>query len=322
MLILNSSAVEKAVSYEEAMDYIEEAYRVYERKAVFMPPRIHVDHGQKTLLYMPCFVQDLFGTKILTVFPENTKKGLPAIDGVMLLNDLETGKPIALIDGKSLTAMRTGAVGGVAVRHTAPKAASSLGIVGAGTQGYYQAVFACQARPVRKVLVFDMHRQKLPAFVAALEKQLENVEIGEAASVEQLLMESQIIVTATTSNQPVLPDDACLLRGRHFVGIGSYKPSMREYPDALFGLVDTVYVDTMHAKEETGDLVYPLSKGLLRQEQVKSFGHMLLQNSGQVQKDGNTTFVKSVGMAIFDLVVSQLIYKNALAKGLGQEVSI
>ncbi len=320
LLILNNHAVEKAVSYEKIMDAIEEAYRLYETDTFYMPPRMHVDHGQKTLLYMPCFAPDLFGTKILTVFPENAHMGLPAIDGLMLLNDFETGKPIAIIDGKSLTAMRTGAVGGVAIRHTTPMTASSVGIVGTGTQGYHQALFACRARPIKKVIVFDKYRQKLPAFVEALKARLKDIDVEEAVSVEQLLKNSQIIVTTTTSEEPVLPDDVSLLKGKHFVGIGSYKPSMREYPDALFSLVDKIYVDTEHAKKETGDLVYPLAKGLLREDQVDTFGHLLLANHTKLPASGETTFVKSVGMAVFDLVVSKLIYECALAEGLGQEV--
>ena len=74
-----------------------------------MPERPVVEHEQKTLMYMPCYTKDVIGTKILSIFPENAKLGLPSIDGVVLLNDQKTGAPVAVLDGQSVTAWRTGA---------------------------------------------------------------------------------------------------------------------------------------------------------------------------------------------------------------------
>ncbi len=320
MLVLNREALQKALTPEEVMGSIEGAYGIYQSKAMFMPDRIHVDYSRKTLLYMPCFAGDTFGTKFLTVFPENPAKGHPAIDGLMVLNDYETGGILAILDGKSLTSIRTGAVGGVAVKHTTPQSAASLGIVGAGTQGFHQAIFACKARPIREVSVFDRYPGAVLSFVERLSKELPGVKVRGTASTEELLSLAEIVVTTTTSNEPVLPDDASLLAGKHFVGIGSYKPSMREFPPALFGLLDKVYIDTEHAKEETGDLVYPLAQGLLKEEQIETFGHFLQNEKDKASVCTGTTFAKSVGMALFDLEVSKLAYQRAVALGLGQEV--
>ncbi|MGI6643495.1 MAG: ornithine cyclodeaminase family protein [Bacillota bacterium] len=322
LLILNNKALQEALSPNEVMDSIEDAYRIQESKAMFMPDRIHVDRNGKTLLYMPCFAEDMFGTKFLTVFPDNPAKGHSAIDGLMVLNEYETGRTLAILDGKSLTSTRTGAVGGVAIRHTTPDSVSSVGIVGAGTQGYTQALFACKARNIEEVLVFDRYRDAVTSFVERLSEELPNVRARGVSTVEELLLGAEIVITATTSDEPVLPDDPSLLMGKHFVGIGSYKPTMREYPPALFGLVDKVYIDTHHAKEETGDLAYPLAQGLLREEQIETFGHFLLHEKRKESIRSGTTFVKSVGMALFDLVVSKLAYEKARELGLGLEVQM
>jgi len=132
------------------------------------------------------------------------------------------------------------------------------------------------------------------------------------------LSSSEVIVTATTSATPVIPDDKELLKGKHFIGIGSYKPGMREYPDALFQLTEKVVVDTPHAFEESGDLAVPLEKGLLRKDQMLTLGKII--SGGETFDTSATTFFKSVGMALFDLLTAEMIYNKAKEKGTGNEI--
>ena len=117
MLLLNKKDIEKSVDLDGMMDQIEEAYKIFESGAYYMPPRPTVEHDNKTLIYMPCYTKDSLGTKMLTIFPENASLGLPSIDGLVLMNDPKTGKPLAILDGQTVTAYRTGAVGGVGIRH-------------------------------------------------------------------------------------------------------------------------------------------------------------------------------------------------------------
>ena len=117
MLLLNKKDIEKSVDLDGMMDQIEEAYKIFESGAYYMPPRPTVEHDNKTLIYMPCYTKDSLGTKMLTIFPENVSLGLPSIDGLVLMNDPKTGKPLAILDGQTVSAYRTGAVGGVGIRH-------------------------------------------------------------------------------------------------------------------------------------------------------------------------------------------------------------
>ena len=123
------------------------------------------------------------------------------------------------------------------------------------------------------------------------------------------------MITATNSETPVLPNDAKLLKGKHFVGIGSYKPNMREFPQALFPLLKEVYTDTEHAFRECGDLATPIAEAWLQLVQVKRLGRVIEGKSRIAAAD--TTFYKSVGMALFDVVVAEEIYRKACEKGLG-----
>ncbi|CAH2212369.1 ornithine cyclodeaminase family protein [Tepidibacter aestuarii] len=318
MLYLNEQDIKESVSLDEIMDAVEKAFHIYEKNAFFMPDRIHIDKDQNTLLYMPCFSESIFGTKILTLFPENPKKNEPVTNGLMLLNDKETGKPVCMINGASITAYRTGAVGGVGIRYTSPQNVKTLGVIGTGVQGLYQTLYACKARNFTKVTVFDSYIQKLPEFVLRLEKELPNIEIIAANSSKEVVKNSEVIITATPSVEPVIPNDKELLKGKHFIAIGSYKPTMHEYPKAIFDIIENLYIDTEFATEESGDIITPLKEGWIKQEQIKPF--MDLVNGKKVEEE--TTLFKSVGMGLFDIVVSELIYTRAKEKGLGQVINL
>lgn len=302
------------------MDAVEKAYAIETEGSYHMPQRIHLEHNNNTLLYMPCFIEGIFGTKMLTLFPENQKKGLPVINGLVVLNEVDSGIPVALLDGGKLTALRTGAVGGVAVRRCAPEKAARAGLIGAGIQGFHQLLFATAARKIREISVFDKDGAKLDRFCRDLTEALPAVKVKAAKNVEELLQESEIVITATPSCEPVLPDDKELLENRCYIGIGSYKPEMREFPGALFSLVNSVLVDTEHGLTESGDLISPLREKWIRADQILPFSRYLHEEIPAAAL-GNTRLFKSVGMALFDIVVGDLLYRKALERGIGIELN-
>jgi len=319
MLYLGEKDILKAVTYADVMDSIEKAFHVYEKGDYVMPPRIHVDNKENTILYMPCFTSSIIGTKMLTLFPGNSKINKPVIEGLVVLNDVSTGRPLALLNGAKITAVRTGAVGGLGVRHLTHSTVKSIGLIGAGMQGFHQMLFACEARDIKNIFVFDTFIDKLPQFISRLEKTLPGVQIKAVKTVEELVGLSEIIVTTTTSSTPVLPNDEKLLKDKHFIGIGSYAPHMREYPEAIFRLLDKVYIDTDHGIEESGDLIIPLQNNWITRDRIETFGHYLSHNESK--EVSGTTLFKSVGMALLDIVISELVYDKAMEKGIGQEIS-
>lgn len=325
MLVLNEKDMKKTVSCAQVMDKVEEAYRICYCGDFYMPERPVITHGKNTLLFMPCFLPDCFGTKFLTIFPDNPGKGYPYIDGLMLLNDGESGKTKAIMDASFLTAMRTGAAGGVGIRHFSRAECKSAGIIGAGRQGFYQAIFAKVARVgIEDIYFYDAAPKDLGAYVEDLKRAMGDgaPKIHVCGNVEELLEKSEIVITATPATSPVVPDDSDKLRGKCFVAIGSYKHEMREIPDAIWGLVDNVYTELPFAMEESGDLTQPIEDGILQKERVKLIGQWLTQDSRPLPAQGQTTYFKSVGMGLLDICVARLIYENALKMGLGQEVDM
>jgi len=316
MIYLGADMLQQVASPDEIMDAIEQAYAIETSGAFEMPTRIHIDHKNTTLLYMPCFLENIFGTKMLTLFPENPAKGKPVINGLVILNDVDSGEPVAILDGAKLTALRTGAVGGVAVRHTTPKNADSVGLIGTGVQGYHQLLFAASARKLKQITVFDLDCNKLKQFCEMAGNSLPGIKISAAATVEELLAESEIVITATPAEIPVLPDNEQLLQNKCYIGIGSYKPEMREFPRALYNLVDKVIIDTEHGLKESGDLITPLNEGWIERANIIECGKFLT-NKGNYGEEAKTRLFKSVGMALFDIVVGELIYRKALENNLG-----
>lgn len=320
MLYLNREDIHALADYQELIAQIEVAMQVYDARQFVQPDRITVNVNEtETYLYMPCFTQQMRGTKFLTLSQHNHRHNLPTIQGVMLLNDPQTDQIVCMLDGASVTAFRTGAVGAVGIRQTAPADVRRLGLIGSGVQAFYQALYAASLLRLESITVYDILPQKSADFAARLRQQLPGLQIKPVEDVAELLRQAQVIITATPATSPVLPDDADLLRGKHFIGIGSYKPTMREYPRSIYGLVEEIYIDVDFALEESGDLVTPCREGWFSPSKVRTLYRAMQEQS--IDKSG-TTFYKSVGMALFDLFVAQQLYEKALARQMGQEIRL
>lgn len=313
MIILSKKDIEELVDLNGMMDQIEDAYRIFGAGDFYMPPRPVVEHENKTLMYMPCYTEDIIGTKILSIFPENSKLGLPSIDGVVLLNDHETGAPVAVMDGQCVTAYRTGAVGGVGIRHLSRKDCHTVGIVGAGAQGFHLALYACAARDIHTVYVYNHSDRDLTEYLAKLEKTIDNpgTKVVQCKTVEELVKNSDIICTATPSEEPVLPNDKELLEGKCIIAIGSYTPQMREIPDAIWDLVDHVYIELPYACEESGDLSQPIAEGRLTEDGTVLMDQFLASDVSEEEITKKTTYFKSVGMGLFDVCIAKKLLESA-----------
>lgn len=315
MRILNHKQIDELVNWKSLIKTIEQAYQTQLSGCFNMPKRMHVHQSENTLLLMPCFAENRFATKLVSVFPNNTKYHKPAIYGQVVLNDGRTGEVKALISGGKLTAIRTGAVGACAMRKLCPDA-QTLGVVGAGVQGEYQAIAAAHVLDIKKVFVFDLNPESVQKFKTEVLTHAPQLEIIQSENIDQLTLNSDIIVTATTSSAPVLPNDKRLLKDKTFIAIGSFKPNMQELPDTLFQLIDRYYIDTIHAQHESGDVVQPLVNHLINFNQLTPFANII----NSKKKYNGTQLFKSVGMALFDIYIANWLYDKAVQKSIGTEV--
>jgi ornithine cyclodeaminase len=319
MLYLNNKDIEEIVDKIDLIEILEKGFQMYGEKNYQMPERMHLNRDDDTILYMPCITKDIIGTKIISLFPKNKDKNLPVISGIMLLNDIDTGLPKGILDGSSITAYRTGALGAIGMKYTTGRNCKNVGLIGPGVQGFHQLLLASKVRNIENIYIYGRNKENLKDFINRLKKKLPNINIRPADTSEELVKNSEIIITATPSESPVMPNNKELLKGKHIIAIGSYKYKMREIPDALYELIDEVYVDTELAIEESGDIIQPLEKGLMNESQIKTLSEIMSKEKDFAKK---TTLFKCVGMALLDVVVAEAIFTTALELNKGTHIPL
>jgi ornithine cyclodeaminase len=285
-----------------------------------VPQRQHVKWAQGTLLTMPAIGAGAMAVKLVSVVPGNAARNAPVTNGLLILADAGTGLPLAIMDAAALTAIRTGAVGALGLKYIAPAGVASVGIVGAGVQGAWQAITACAVRPIRTVFALRRSAADFERFRATLGAHAPGVAVVACASAAEVLSRTEVIVTATTSAEPVLPDDPAQLGGRHFIAIGSYERHMCELPDTVFRLAGHLVLDSEFARHEVGEALRAVEHGALGDTDVFTIGELA---SGRRSVDvTRTTAYKSAGMALYDLYVAKALYEAARRRGVGQEVTL
>lgn len=318
MRIISAKIIEKAIQPSLWTDTMERALLAAEEKAYFTPNRMHLDMGENTLLLMPSVGPKSFATKLVSVFPENKKLNKAAIQGMVVLNDGETGEGLALLNGSQLTAMRTAAIAAVGTRYLSPESTKTLGIVGGGFQGKHMAWFASEERPIEKIYLVDYSEEVIEEFISFIKGKKPDIEVIVCKDAQELLSKTSLVFTATGSSQPVLPNKAELLKDKCIIGVGSYKPEMREFPDALYPLVNEIWIDAEHGKQETGDLIFPQKHVLIDSSKIRTISNLI----GKCKLTKGTRLYKTVGLATFDLFAAQLVYDYCKKEKLGIEVEM
>ncbi|TRX62004.1 ornithine cyclodeaminase family protein [Carboxylicivirga sp. M1479] len=320
MRILSSQIIEQIAEPTLWTDMMELALSTADDKDYFTPNRMHVDVNDDTLLLMPSVGPDLFATKLVSVFPENIKKGKAAINGTVILNDGATGEALAILNGAKLTAMRTAAVACVGIRHLSDPLATTIGVIGGGAQGRHIAWLASHERDLERVYVYDRSPKTIAEFISFMADKCPHVDVALCEDAQQVVVNSEIVITATCSTEPVIPNLEDLILGKCFISVGSYKPDMRELPESIFRLVDSVWIDAEHGKTESGDLIFPLEQQLVKPEQVKHLS-LLIEHANELGFR-ETRLFKTVGHGIFDLFAAKLVYEKACENKLGEEVDL
>ncbi len=325
--VLSATDVKRALPMATAIAEMKSAYAQLSAGLAVAPLRAHLDIAphQGTTLVMPAFLpQDgALAVKVVSVFPQNTQRGERVINGVVVVLDAETGRPSALLEGSTLTAIRTGAGSGAATDLLARSDAHVLAILGSGVQARTQLEAVCTVRAISEVRVYSPDQAQTAAFAAEMAGVgpiPHNVRpVVDAATA---VRDADIICTATTSTMPVF-DGRDLKPGVHINAIGSYQPTVQEI-DALTVQQALVVVDSREATlAETGDLIIPIQQGLITASHI----HAELGQIVAGMKDGRThpqqiTLFKSVGTAVQDAIAGRLALTNAAQMGLGVLVDL
>ena len=324
--MLSQADVKRAISMAEAIEVVKGAFAQLSAGRAIIPLRTQLFFPQldAVTLVMPAYLEDSasLGVKVVSVFPHNPERGLATTHALVIVVDSDTGQPIAAMDGTYLTALRTGAASGAATDLLARQNAHHVAILGAGGQGRTQLLGVCQVRQVTRVWVYDSLADRAQQYVEEMQtvggKVPADIRVADTAA--QAVAEADIICTATTSKTPVL-SDTDLRPGVHINGIGSYSPQMQEVDERTVARAKIVVDSRVAALAEAGDLVIPMSKGIISEQNIHAeLGELVLGCKPGRENEDEVTFFKAVGNAVQDMSVAHRVLQRAAGLNLGTEV--
>ncbi|MFT5170424.1 MAG: alanine dehydrogenase [Candidatus Marinamargulisbacteria bacterium] len=320
VLLINGEEVSRLCSMKECVKVVEQVFIEYAKGQARMPEKIYLDVPEYTgdFRAMPAFSQSLktAGVKWVNSHTNNRSKNLPAVMALMILNDPETGRPLAIIDGTTLTNLRTGAAGGVAVKHLAAEEATHAAFIGAGKQAVYQALGILAVRPIEIITVMDPSADSVVAFKSALSSHFEG-EIKVYSSSDDCVSGADIITTTTPSKQPIL-FKSCLKSGAHINAIGADAPGKQELQSDI--LIDSfIVVDDIKQACHSGELNLAIRNGLIEESDIDTtLPDLVVGLSKKKKRHDQISIFDSTGLAIQDLATGDFVYRAAKASGAGK----
>jgi ornithine cyclodeaminase/alanine dehydrogenase-like protein (mu-crystallin family) len=313
VLLLNEEEVRRLLTMELALEAVEAGLRKMALDEAHLIPRHRVvtDHSVLHLMGAAAKTLGLMGAKAYST----NRKGPPQF--LVTLFDGRTGALLALIQADYLGQVRTGAASGIATRVMARADATTVGVFGSGKQARTQLEAICKVRKVRHVVVFSPSEEHRRAFAAEMSRRCET-EVVPASRPEDAALDRDIIVTATTSREPVL-QGSWVPQGCHINAIGSNYLGRAELDVAALRRCTDVVVDSKdQARMEAGDFQQALEEGALHWSEIRELGQVIVGRYPVRRQPQDITLFKSLGIAIEDVVVAGRLYQKALAENVGR----
>lgn len=324
LVIIDRKTAQELLSAEMCLSAVEAAMRALTSGAASAPLRqiMPVEDGESQLLLMPAAAasEAVFGFKALSIRPSNSSVGRPAIQGFITLFDQSTGAPVALIDGETVTAMRTAAASAVASRALARGNATAHGILGTGVQAESHARMVLQACPqIEIIVIWGRSRERADSLVSTLSGTIDcNIISGTLTDA----LSCGIVSAVTSAKEPFI-SRSLVSDGAHLNLVGSHSPARRE-ADSDTIAAGRIYVDCKSAAlKEAGDLIIPICERALRPSDIiGEIGDVLRGKISGRQSDDELTIFKSLGNGVQDLYVAAALREHAAVQGKGHRIAI
>ena len=321
---LSAEDLQKTLSMTEAIGAVKEAFLQLSNGRAIVPLRTPMELTDRDggALFMPVYLpeSEQIGLKAVSVFAANPRKGLPVIHALFLIMDGRDGRPLAVMDGEFLTALRTGAASGLATDLLARRGARTVAVIGAGVQGRTQLEAVCAVRPIERAYAVDLDRDRAEAFAREMSDRLA-IPVA-AAEAERALPHCDVLCTATPATRPVFSNER-LEPGVHINAVGSYRPEMCEIPEETVARALVVVDSRAACLAEAGDLIQPIEAGLIDASHIHAeIGEVAAGTSEGRTSEEQITLFKSVGNAVQDLAAASRALGRAEQLGLGVEISL
>jgi ornithine cyclodeaminase/alanine dehydrogenase-like protein (mu-crystallin family) len=292
---LDEDDVRRLLKWDELIPAMEAALAAFSRGRVLQPVRdiLTIEEGKRYVAVMPAIAEEAMGAKLVSFYPGNAGTGVPTHHALIVLMRTDTGEPLAVMDGRLITEMRTAAVSAAATKHLAAPNARVLALLGSGVQAGAHLEALSQVRDFSQVRVWSRTPEHARRFAEA--------HRAIPMEAEAAVRGADVIVTATAALAPILKG-AWLKSGAHVNAVGAPRPTWRELDDDA--MANTLLVDSRDAaRKESGDVI--LSKAAIFAEIGEIF------TGDKAVPATSTTVFKSLGIAVEDIAAAQLIYAAA-----------
>jgi ornithine cyclodeaminase/alanine dehydrogenase-like protein (mu-crystallin family) len=309
LLHVTEADVRNLLPFSKAVELIREAYVTLANREAVNPERILLTvPGGASMFFMPAHVfgQRTVSIKIARVNPENSARPLPTVMSDILVYDSRTGVLLAEIPSESLTAIRTAASSAVATDVLAQRHVESLGLLGTGRQAEAHVPAIQQVRDISRVVVYSREKRRREAFARQISLDCK-VETLAFDSPEEVVRESDVLVTATTSRTPLFKGEL-VKNGTHVNAIGASEPDSREIDTTLVKRSILVVDSRAQATSTYGTVIIPIREGAIEQTHIRAeLGELLTKKQSFSRDLNDITLFKAGGLAVLDAVAADYI---------------
>lgn len=312
--ILTAADVAELLTIDDCIAAVEKAFRDFGEGRIAPPQTLGV-HGERGTFHVKAAAADVFAAKINANFPENpSRRGLPTIQGLIVVMDVDSGTPLGILDSTLITTLRTAAATAVAAKYLSRDDSRTMTIIGCGIQGRANAEALLRVRPITKVFAFDAD----PA-AAARFAQHAGIEVVRAASLENAIAESDIVITCTPSRSPILGPEHSH-PGLFIAGVGADNPEKNELAPALLARCRVV-PDVLDQAATMGDLHHAIAAGAMTRDDVHAQLADILCNRVPARRNDDEVFLfDSTGTALQDVATASIALTRAIERNIGLEI--
>ncbi|MCH4886982.1 ornithine cyclodeaminase family protein [Acidaminobacter sp. JC074] len=315
-LMLGKSDVEHLLTMKDALESVEEAYKIYGKRALVQPPIVSIDAEIGELDIKSCYSKetDLISIKSASGFWRNKDLGLPSLLATVTLLDSKTGSPLCMMDGSLITGYRTGAAGGLSCKYLARKDSKLVGIIGAGNQARMQLMAIKEVLDIEQVKIWALSLDSMILFKKEMEILGVEVTICETA---KEACDVDILVTTTPSKEPIVKSD-WVKPGTHIVAVGADAEGKQELDPDLY-LKARAFCDSISQVTALGETRNAIEAGTLNVSDLKELSDLVLEDKyGRTTREEITLF-DTTGMGIQDTCLATLLYNKAKSLKLGKD---
>lgn len=325
VLFLSEDEIAELLSIKEVMDVVENAFIEKAFGHVQMPPKTYLNFSKYNgdLRAMPAYLEkiDVATVKIVNSHPNNPKFGLPTVAAIILLINPKNGQPLSIMGGNNITATRTAAAGGLAIKYLARRKSKIAGFVGAGVQARAQlSALLSVVSNIEEIRVCDISTNSAESFALNAKKICPNCNINVVKNEFEAVSEADIVITTTPSRKPLV-FNSWISKGTHINAIGADAPLKEELDPELLKR-SKIIVDDYQQASHSGEINVPLSKGILSNNNIYAeIGEIIAEKKPARTSNDEITVFDSTGLAIQDAATVDLVYKKAKAQKIGHYIN-